>query len=108
MGLQGRHELEVTRRKLRLLEERLTAARTEPRDTPRGHELSLRSLTRMINQLKEAIARFEAHAIEKSSTRQGCLGLAAKSTDMTGPLARMPACPSRVADTLRSSLKRGG
>ena len=65
MGLKDEHELEVTRGKLRVLEERLAAARTEPPDNPRAHELSLRSLTRMINQLKEEIARFQAHAIEK-------------------------------------------
>jgi len=65
MGLKDERELEVTRGKLRVLEERLAAARTEPGDNPRAHELSLRSLTRMINQLKEEIARFQAHAIEK-------------------------------------------
>jgi hypothetical protein len=65
MGLKDERELEVTRGKLRVLEERLAAARTEPRDNPRAHELSLRSLTRMINQRKEEITRFQAHAIEK-------------------------------------------
>jgi len=39
MGLKDEHELEVTRGKLRVLEERLAAARTEPRDNPRAHEL---------------------------------------------------------------------
>jgi hypothetical protein len=65
MGLKDERELAVTRGKLRVLEERLAVARTEPRDNPRAHELSLRSLTRMINQLKEEIARFQAHAVEK-------------------------------------------
>ena len=62
MGLKDEHELSVTRHKLRLLEERLAAARQETAESPRAHELSMRSLKRIINQLKEEIARFEAHA----------------------------------------------
>ena len=63
MGLKNELELRVTRGKLRILEERLEAARLEISEDPRGHELSMRSLKRMINQMKEEIARFEAHAI---------------------------------------------
>jgi hypothetical protein len=62
MGLKDAHELSVTRHKLRLLEERLAAARQESSANPRAHELSMRSLKRMINQLREEIARFEAQA----------------------------------------------
>ncbi len=59
MGLKDKQELQATTAKLRILEERLEAARREPSDNPRAHELSLRSLSRMINQMKEDIARFE-------------------------------------------------
>lgn len=63
MGLKDEHELQVTRGKLRVLEDRLEAARRETSADPRGHELSLRSLKRMINQMKEEIARFEAQTV---------------------------------------------
>ena len=66
MGLKNERELQVTREKLRLLEERLEAAGREPSENPRAHELSLRSLRRMINQLKEEIARFETRTVIKS------------------------------------------
>jgi hypothetical protein len=65
MGLKDEHELRVTRDKLRRLEERLEAARRETSDNPRGHELSMRSLKRMINQMKEEIARFQTQAIQR-------------------------------------------
>jgi hypothetical protein len=65
MSLKDDHELQVTRGKLRILEERFAAARQEVSDNPRAHELSLRSLKRTINQLKEEIARFQARGVAK-------------------------------------------
>ena len=65
MGLKSEHELQVTKEKRRILEERLAEARREPSDNPYAHELSLRSLQRMINQMTEEIARFEAQSIGK-------------------------------------------
>ncbi len=65
MELKDEHELEVTQRKLTLLDERLKQSRSEPSANPRGQALSQRSLQRMINQMKEEIARFRAHAVEK-------------------------------------------
>jgi hypothetical protein len=65
MGLKNKRELEATKEKLRIIEERLEAARREPSDNPRAHELSLRSLSRMFNQLKEEIARFETQTVAK-------------------------------------------
>ena len=62
MGVNDQCALEVTRKKLRLLEERYEASRQEPAADPHLKELSLRSLKRMINQMKEEIARYEAHA----------------------------------------------
>lgn len=61
MELRDERELEVTRQKLRLLEEHYEARRHEPADDPYVRELSLRSIKRMINQMKEEIARYEAH-----------------------------------------------
>jgi hypothetical protein len=66
MSFESRRELEVTRAKLKLLEERLTAVKAEPAENRRSQEWSVRSLTQTINQLKEEIARFESRA------RGGC------------------------------------
>ena len=64
MNLRNQRELENTRVKLKLLEEeyaRTSAAPLEP-----GHEKvrtwTLRSLKKLINQLTEEIARYQAHA----------------------------------------------
>jgi hypothetical protein len=60
MTLQSNRELETTRQKLNDLEQLYakTMASSEEKTYPR--ELTLRSLRRTINQLKEEIARFEA------------------------------------------------
>lgn len=63
MGLKNEHELQVTKEKRRILESRLAAARKESSENPRAHELSLRSLQRMIDQMTEEIASFEARSI---------------------------------------------
>jgi hypothetical protein len=62
MSLQSTRELEVTREKLQELEQ--LYARTLADSSQRGYsrELTLRSLRRSANQLKEEIARFEARA----------------------------------------------
>ena len=60
MNLQSQRELEATREKLRLLEERYAANKREPGGDQHVRELSMRSLNRLINQLKEEIVRFEA------------------------------------------------
>jgi L-lactate utilization protein LutC len=65
MGLKNKRELQTTKQKLRILEARLEAARREPSDNPRAHELSQQSLRRMCNQLKEEIARFETQTVLK-------------------------------------------
>jgi len=62
MRLQSKRELEVTRQKLRMLEEQYQAARTRSGTDEHVRELTLRSLKKLINQLKEEIARFERHA----------------------------------------------
>lgn len=65
MRLKNEQELHVTQDKLRILEERLAEARRESSHNPRAHELSLRALTRMMNQMKEEIARFAAQAVAR-------------------------------------------
>jgi hypothetical protein len=60
MSFQNPSELEATREKLRLLEERYEANKSQPGDYEHVQELSRRSLKRLINHLKEEIARFES------------------------------------------------
>ena len=60
MELKDEREVEVTREKLRSLETRYQAASQDPGDDAHTQELTLRSLKRLINQMKEEIARFEA------------------------------------------------
>ena len=67
MSLQSHRELESTRDKLRLLEQRYEAERREGGADDYAREVSMRSHRRLINQLKEEIARFESRV----STRTG-------------------------------------
>ena len=60
MTLKNDIELANTREKLRELEERYQARCQETPANPRVHELTLQSLKRAINQLKEEIARYVA------------------------------------------------
>ena len=62
MSIQNQRQLQVTRQKLRWLEERVAALKLEPTDNLHARELTLRSLKRMINQMKEEIVWFEAGA----------------------------------------------
>lgn len=66
MGLQSQSELESTRRKLRLLQDRYDARERERDGDSHTRELTMRSLKRLINQLKEEIARYES----RTSLRQ--------------------------------------
>lgn len=59
--LQNHRELANTREKLRLLEESYEEVRGEIGADEELREAELESLKRFINQLKEEIARFEAH-----------------------------------------------
>lgn len=60
MILKSKRELDITRKKLRELENlHATTLSTSVKDAY-AHQLTLRSLQRSINQLKEEIARFEA------------------------------------------------
>ncbi|MBI4581429.1 MAG: hypothetical protein HY718_17130 [Planctomycetes bacterium] len=60
MNLQSDRELANTRAKLRLLEEEYEATRSDASEDAYLREVTMRSLRRLINQLKEEIARYEA------------------------------------------------
>ena len=60
MTLRNEDELAGTRKKLRELEERYGAWERNSSADPRVRELSMTSLKRLINQLKEEIARYQA------------------------------------------------
>ena len=53
----------MTREKLASLERRYAAVRADAKGDAHIQELTLQSLKRTINQLKEEITRFEAHAV---------------------------------------------
>lgn len=60
MSLRDDVELENTRRKLRVLEEHYDAEKRATDGDAHVRELSMRSVKRLINELKEEIARYEA------------------------------------------------
>ena len=61
MNLRSDIELANTRGKLRMLEEGYEARSGETGGDEELREITLESLKRLINQLKEEIARYEAH-----------------------------------------------
>jgi 5-bromo-4-chloroindolyl phosphate hydrolysis protein len=61
MNLQSKRELEVTRKKLQELEKLYAKTEADSSQSAYSRDLTLRSLRRTVNQLKEEIARFEAH-----------------------------------------------
>lgn len=67
MSLQSQRELNVTREKLRLLKARFTEDRPYADAASKSRELSRRSLTRLINQLRAEITDYES----KRSTDEG-------------------------------------
>ena len=66
MSIQSQRELEAAREKLRTLEESYQAAAQDAAGGRHVQELELRSLKKLINQLKEEIARFEGRSIVRS------------------------------------------
>jgi len=63
--LENDIELASTREKLRSLEEAYKRDAAEPTNDPAINAVSKRSLKRLINQLKEDIARYEAHELSR-------------------------------------------
>jgi hypothetical protein len=68
MSIQNDLQLAVTRKKLRLLEERVTKLRSQEAPDAHMRELTLRSLMSLVNQLREEIVRYTARTGAKSST----------------------------------------
>ncbi len=62
MNLQSVRELEVTREKLKGLEDLYRTTQSKPSENAHVKELTLRSIKRHINQLTEEIVRFNARA----------------------------------------------
>ena len=62
MILQSLRELENTKRKLQMLEQQYEEARQDLDADDDVRQMELESLKGLINQLKEEIARYEAHA----------------------------------------------
>jgi hypothetical protein len=69
MNLENTKQVEATRMKLRILEDRYEAIRAKPMTNELVRDLTLRSLRQTINQFKEEIVRFECGA-----TRRGNCG----------------------------------
>ncbi len=69
MNLQSKRELEVTRKKVLELEQLYAATQADSSQSNYGRDLTLRSLRSTLNQLKEEIARFEAHQKTNSSVK---------------------------------------
>ena len=60
MNLKNQRELDNTREKLRVMESMYAEASAETDGDAEVHDAELESLQRMINQLKEEIARYES------------------------------------------------
>jgi hypothetical protein len=66
MDLKSDRELVNTKAKLLLLERSSEEARTDPSENEYVRKVTLESLARLIKQLKEEIARYEArHAVRQ-------------------------------------------
>jgi uncharacterized protein involved in exopolysaccharide biosynthesis len=61
MSIQNQRQWENTRAKLLQLEAQYTRAQNRSADEPYIRKLTLQSLMKMINQLKEEIAHYQAH-----------------------------------------------
>ncbi len=61
MTLENDQHLAKTQEHLKHFEARLQALREQPDIDPRVRDLTMRSLQRVISQLKEQIARYRAH-----------------------------------------------
>jgi hypothetical protein len=68
MRIDNDRRLEVTREKLRLLEETFDVIKCDTSGAAHARQLTLRSLKGLINQLKEEIVRHEAHAVDRAQT----------------------------------------
>jgi len=69
MTLQSKRELDVTRHKLKMLEDQYEATRNRTDEDEHVRELTLQSLSKLINQLKEEIVRSESKMNAQSRDR---------------------------------------
>jgi hypothetical protein len=60
MTIVNQHQLEVTQRKLKELEQFIAERQNDPVENKLTRELSLRSLKQVLNRLKEEITRYQA------------------------------------------------
>jgi hypothetical protein len=67
MSIRSKRQLENTRAKLKLLEDRLRDLDGEPVANVRTRELTKQSLKKLANQLKEEIVRFESRQAPAST-----------------------------------------
>ena len=67
MSIQNQRQLENTRAKLKLLDDRLRDLDDEPVANVRTRDLTKQSLKKLANQLKEEIVRFEARRAPAST-----------------------------------------
>ena len=67
MSLESQRQLENTRAKLKILEDRLRELDVEPVANLRTRDLTRQSLKKLIKQLKEEIIRFESHRMHTNS-----------------------------------------
>jgi len=67
MSIENPRQLANTKAKLAELEEHYAATQNRPATSEHVRELTLRSLKKRINQFKEEITRFEAHAGQPSA-----------------------------------------
>ena len=67
MSIENARQLENTRMKLRELEEQYSKTQKARSASEHVRDLTLRSLKKRINQFKEEIARFTAHANSAST-----------------------------------------
>jgi len=65
MDLKNERELANTRKKLQQLEDLYEADEQETGGDEELREIEMESLKRLINQLKEEIARYEAHQLAR-------------------------------------------
>ncbi len=67
MNIESQRQLENSRAKLNLLEDRLRELDAEPVANRHTRELTRKSLKKLANQLKEEIIRFETHRAPANS-----------------------------------------
>jgi hypothetical protein len=66
MSIQNRRQLENTRNKLKLLEDHCAALELTAPTKSTNRDITVRSLKKLMNQMREEIARFECRASVRS------------------------------------------